>query len=127
MAYDFLIKQNSTLPPLQMEFIDDGRNYTRELSKALLSADVYFTMTNIENGIKHISNNKASILLKSNKTCDEKYIIEYQWKPRDTKNIGVYKGEFKIIFPQDLKIDNITIPKGVLTVPISQELYIHII
>ena len=126
MAYNFFINKNSTLPSLRMEAINDGRHDFSKLSIALQSADVYFTMTNIDNGIKKVSNAKADVVLMENSICEEKYIIEYKWKERDTKTPGVYKGEFKIVFDGNLKADNICLPKGELIVPISQELMIHV-
>lgn len=127
MAYNFFIKQNSTLPSLQMEFIDNGKNDVKLLNTALLSSTIYFTMTNIENGVKHISNAPAEIIPNNTDGCSEKYIIEYKWKNRDTKSCGLYKGQFKIVFPQDINIDNTIIPEGILIAPISQDLLIHII
>lgn len=127
MAYNFFINKGATLPTLRMEAINDGRHDFSKLNIALQAADVYFNMTNIENGIRKIANQKANVIMKEDDGCEDKYIIEYQWKERDTKTPGLYKGEFRIIFNDTVEVDGKTLPVGELIVPISQELHIHII
>lgn len=127
MAYNFFINKGATLPTLRMEAINDGRHDFSKLNIALQAADVYFNMTNIENGIRKIANQKANVIMKENNGCEDKYIIEYQWKERDTKTPGLYKGEFRIVFNDTVEVDGKTLPIGELIVPISQELHIHII
>ena len=127
MAYNFFINKGSTLPTLRMEAINDGRHDFSKLNIALQAADVYFNMTNIENGIRKIANQKANVIMKEDNGCEDKYIIEYQWKERDTKTPGLYKGEFRIVFNDTVEVDGKTLPIGELIVPISQELHIHII
>lgn len=126
MAYNFFINKGATLPTLRMEAINDGRHDFSKLNIALQAADVYFNMTNIENGIKKIANQKANVIMKEDDGCEDKYIIEYQWKERDTKTPGLYKGEFRIVFNDTVEVDGKTLPIGELIVPISQELHIHI-
>lgn len=127
MAYNFFINKGATLPTLRMEAINDGRHDFSKLNIALQAADVYFNMTNIENGIRKIANQKADVIMKEDDGCEDKYIIEYQWKERDTKTPGLYKGEFRIVFNDTVEVDGKTLPIGELIVPISQELYVHII
>lgn len=127
MAYNFFINKGATLPTLRMEAINDGRHDFSKLNIALQAADVYFNMTNIENGIRKIANQKANVIMKEDNGCEDKYIIEYQWKERDTKTPGLYKGEFRIVFNDTVEVDSKTLPIGELIVPISQELHIHII
>lgn len=127
MAYNFFINKGATLPTLRMEAINDGRHDFSKLNIALQAADVYFNMTNIENGIRKIANQKANVIMKEDDGCEDKYIIEYQWKERDTKTPGLYKGEFRIVFNDTVEVDGKTLPIGELVVPISQELHIHII
>lgn len=127
MAYNFFINKGATLPTLRMEAINDGRHDFSKLNIALQAADVYFNMTNIENGIRKIANQKANVIMKEDNGCEDKYIIEYQWKERDTKTPGLYKGEFRIVLNDTVEVDGKTLPIGELIVPISQELHIHII
>lgn len=122
----FSIIKNATLPYLEIEPINDGRNDFKKLYYAIQSADATFTMTNMENGIKKIANAECYILPVEDETCDEKFKIQYRWKKRDTAEEGVYVGQFKIKFRDDLKVDNMIFPKGELIVPIAEELQIVI-
>lgn len=126
MAYNFFINKGATLPTLRMEVINDGRHDFSKLNTALEAAEVYFNMTDISNGIRKIANAQANVVLKEDTSCEDKYIIEYRWKERDTKSPGVYKGEFRIVFNDTIQTDNATYPSGELIVPISQELFIHV-
>lgn len=122
----FFINKNSTLPYLRMDVINDGRYDFRKLYIAMENADVSFTMTNLETGIKKIANAKAHIVPKNN-DCFDEYSIEYRWNKRDTKESGVYVGQFKIVFNDDITMEGITFPQGELIVPIAEELQINII
>ena len=128
MAYDFFIKRNATLPYLRMEVINDGRNNFNKLYTALQAADVYFSMTDINSGIKKIVNAPANVVEREGEICDEEYLIEYQWNERDTKMPGIYQGQFKIVFDGDITTsDGQTFPSGELIVPIAEELFIHVV
>lgn len=127
MAYNFFINKGATLPTLRMEAINDGRHDISKLNLALQSAEVYFNMTNIDNGVRKIANAKADVVLKEDTSCEEKYIIEYKWKERDTNTPGIYKGEFKIVLNGAIQSQDNSFSSGILVVPISQELFIHII
>lgn len=126
MAYNFFINKGATLPTLRMEVINDGRHNFSKLNTALEAADVYFNMTDINNGVRKIANAQANVVLKEDTSCEDKYIIEYKWKERDTNTPGIYKGEFKIVFNGTIQNGDNNFPSGTLTVPISQELFIHI-
>lgn len=122
----FFINQNSTLPYLRMDVINDGRFDFNKLFIALENADITFTMSNLETGIKKIANAKAYIVPKED-GCVDGYSIEYRWNQRDTKESGTYIGQFKIIFNDDIIMDGFSFPKGELIVPIAEELQINII
>ena len=53
---EFNINKNYTLPYLEMKIIKDGRNDYKKEYYALQNADVYFTMVNLNSGVKVISN-----------------------------------------------------------------------
>ena len=122
----FSIIKNATLPYLEIEPIQDGRNDFKKLYYAIQSADVTFTMTNMENGIKKIANAKCYVIPSDDDSCEEKFKIQYRWKKRDTSEEGVYVGHFKITFNDNLKVGDMTFPKGELIVPIAEELQIVI-
>ena len=75
----FRICQNSILPTLRVELINDGRyDYLKsyEFNNAIQNADVTFTMVG-DNGKIKISKSPATIVLVGENTCEERYIIEY--------------------------------------------------
>ena len=98
----------------------------KQFNIAIQSADVFFTMTNMDNGIKKIANAKAHVVSYNDGGCEEKFKIQYRWKERDTKDSGRYLGQFKIRFNDNIKMENIIFPKGDLIVPIAEELVINI-
>lgn len=120
----FVINKNSTLPYLEIEPIHDGRHTYKKLYLAIQAATVTFTMTNMESGIKKIANAPCYIVPIDGEACEEKYKIQYRWNTRDTSESGVYIGQFKIRFDNDITIDGMTFPKGDLIVPIAEELQI---
>ena len=123
----FNIRQNSTLPYLEMELINDGRNNFNKAYMALQSASATFNMVDEANNVKKIVNAKTYIVPIEDKGCIEKVKIQYRWNKRDTKDKGQFKGFFKITFSDTIVADGIDFPKGDLIVPISEELLINII
>ena len=123
---EFYINQNSTLPALRMELIEDGRHDYNKFFEAIQNADITFTMVNLDTGITKIAKAPCYIKLKEGDGCVEQYVICYDWKERDTKEKGVFKGLFTIKFNGNLKNDNYTYPTGTLEMPIRDDLYITI-
>lgn len=122
----FLITQNSTLPTLKIDLIDNGRDNYNKCYYALQAADIYFTMTNKTTGIVKILNGECYIKLHENNGCVEKYSICYDWKKRDTKEVGVYEGKFNIVYDDQLTSDDTTFPRGNMFVPIAEQIEIII-
>ena len=120
----FVINKNSTLPYLEIEPIHDGRHTYKKLYLALQAASVTFTMCNMVTGIKKIANAPCYIVPFDDEGCEEKYKIQYRWNKRDTSEAGVYIGQFKIKFENNITIEDMTFPKGELIVPIAEELQI---
>lgn len=121
----FNINKNATLPYLEIELIQDGRTDYRKVYYAIQNADVYFTMTNLDNGVRVIANSKCDIITFS-EGCENKFKIRYTWKKNDTKLSGRYVGTFKIVFADDINVDGYQFPKGELIVPIGEELIINV-
>lgn len=116
---DFFINKNSTLPLLVMELIEDGRNNYKEFYNLIQNANITFSMTDVETGVRKISRQPASCLLKENcLDCDEEYYVIYVWRDRDVNRVGTYKAEFTFEF-----LDG----SGVLIAPIREQLNIHIL
>lgn len=126
MQQQFFINQNSTLPTLRMELINDGRNDFKKFHEAIENAEITFTMTNTDTGVIKIANEKAYIVEKEGDGCEEQYLICYQWRPRDTKEKGVFEGVFNIHFDGTLTSEYTTYPKGDLVMPIREKLIIVI-
>ena len=123
----FYIKQNSTLPTLRMELIEDGRHDFHKFHECIQGADITFTMTNIDTNVVKVAKGKAYIKLRENDDCTEQYVICYDWKAHDTKEAGSYKGLFEITFADDIKNDDYTYPSGILNMPIREELAVIVL
>ena len=122
----FVINKNATLPYLEIEPIHDGRHTYKKLYLALQSATVTFSMTNMVNGVRTIANAPCYIVPINDEVCEERFKIQYRWNKRDTKETGVFIGQFKIKFEDDISIEGMIFQKGELIVPISEDLQIII-
>lgn len=113
---NFIINKESTKPYLRMELIETGlSNHSKFYDDIQKGCEVVFTMTDINNGVKRISNSPAYFVPRLD--CDEeKYDIVYKWNKRDTQKEGTYKGEFKLTFNDG----------SILIAPIQEELIINI-
>lgn len=124
---EFYINKDSVLPQLRMELIDDGRRDFWKFNEDIQNADITFTMTNLQTGLIKIMNEPCYIKLREDGGCEDEYVICYDWKKRDTKEKGVYEGEFTINFGKDLKSDVTVYPSGELIMPIREKLQITIL
>ena len=121
------LNKGSELPKLRVELIQDGKTDFRKFYLALQAADsVTFTMTNLETGIKKIAKAPAEIVYDENSGCEERYLLQYTWKKRDTNESGTFVGHFHIIFNDQVVTDGLVFPKGELIVPIEEPLNIII-
>jgi len=127
MAQYFYLKKGSTLPTLRMDLINDGRHSFHKFLECIQAADITFTMVNVDTNVVKIANARAYVKLRENDSCEEEYVICYDWKPRDTKESGTYKGTFEITFSSEVKNDDYIYPSGVLNMPIREELNIIIL
>lgn len=124
----FYINKDSVLPRLRVELAYDGRfefMKTSHFYAAIQNADVTFSMWD-EHDVLKISEAPCNIILTDKDTCDERYIIEYPWKKRDTRFPGQYKGRFTITFKDDLYEFDQTYEGGDLIMPIYEDLVIFI-
>ena len=119
---EFFINKNSTLPPLKMELVNDGRNDFRKFFEQIQNATIKFNMYDVKNNVKRIANSSAEIELKC-ESCDiggdeAEYYIVYKWNNRDTQKAGKFNGEFVITF-----LDG----TGTLLAPIRDKLFINVL
>ena len=122
----FNINKDSELPYLEIEPIVNGRNTFLKIYEAIQSAEVTFSMKNIDTGIWKIANAKAYIVNYSDQGCEDRFKIQYRWKKRDTKESGRYLAQFKIKFSDDIVSGDTTFPKGELIVPIAEGIIVNI-
>jgi len=115
---DFYINKNSTLPIMKLDVIQDGRNDMSKLYELIQNSNIYFSMSNLETGVKVIGKKPALALYKDSSCNTEEYYIGYQFSEKETKTPGTYVGQFTIEF-----LDG----SGTLIVPIREELYIHVL
>jgi hypothetical protein len=128
MIDNFFIRKGATMPNLRLELVVDGKYdfmKSSHFNNAIQNANVTFSMTD-EHDVLRISNQPCSIVLVDQDTCDEKYIIEYRWKQRDTRNAGHYKGKITIEFMDDIYENGVTYESGTYIGPIYEELDIFI-
>jgi hypothetical protein len=112
-----------------MEVINDGRNDFWKCYLALQATypgAVTFSMWNQDTGIYKIANAPCTIVYDEDSGCEERYFIQYDWKPGDTDESGIFNGQFKINFNDNVVADGLTFPKGDLIVPIAEDLTISI-
>ena len=116
----FNIKQYATLPILQLKLIRDGRNDYNDFYKKLENATVTFAMKDVASGRLQVANEEGMLLLKNgcNEMGQKEYYIGYAFTQEDTEIPGIYCGEFKLIFLDDM---------SELITPINEELQIHVI
>lgn len=126
--HTFYINKNSVLPRLRVELAYDGRYEfmkTSHFYAAIQNADVTFSMWDDHDVLK-ISDAPCNIVLTDQDSCDERYIIEYVWKKRDTRIPGQYRGRFTITFKDDIYEFNQIYDGGDLIMPIYEDLTIFI-
>lgn len=127
MAQYHYINQNSDLPPLRMELVNDGKFEFLKSSKfgnAIQNADVTFSMWD-ENDVLRISEAPCNIV-QSDNGCEDFYIIEYRFNKRDTKKKGKFKGQFKIDFKGDIYQEGVDYHDGTLIMPIYEDVYVMV-
>ena len=127
---EFNINRNNTLPKLRMELINSGRydfHRANLYNTAIQNADITFSMADRENGILKIAKEPARAVLEEDAGCEERYVLEYSWKERDTKRPGIYEGWFTIKFHGDeIYEEGASYPDGILNLPIQEHLLIYV-
>lgn len=117
---NFFINKNATLPILKLELIKDGRNDYKKFHELIQNSNIYFSMSEVETGIKKIGKKPALCIIKEpDSDCTgEEYYLAYQFSEKETKKAGTFAGQFTLEF-----LDG----SGTLIVPIREELFIHVL
>lgn len=128
MAQEFFIRKGSVNPVLRMEVIKDGRYDFKKsmIDNAIQDSVVKFYMKDTETDLLKVAKADADIVLAQEEGCEEKYILQYKWKERDTKKEGIYEGWFEIDFNGNLKEEGVDYPSGKMRVPIQEDLIIYV-
>ena len=126
---EFIIKKGSVNPVLRMELIKDGRYDFKKsmIDNAIQDSVVKFYMKDVETNLLKVAKADADIVLAQEEGCEEKYILQYKWKERDTKKEGIYERWFEINFNGNLKEEGVDYPSGKMIVPIQEKLQIVIL
>ena len=126
---EFNVRVGATLTVLRMELIENGRYdfHKAKINNALQDSDVVFSMKDIETGILKVSKAKAVIKNADTEGCEDKYVVEYDWQPRDTAKPGIYEGWFDIDFNGDVIEEGVDYPAaGKLRMPVTESLLIYV-
>lgn len=125
----FYINKDSELPYLRMELIHDGKYdflKNNRFNMSVQNADITFSMWDENDNLK-IADAPCDLVLSEEGGCEDRYIIQYRWKKRDTNKKGQYRGQFKITFNgSDIYQEGKSYPTGDLIMPIYEDLVIMI-
>lgn len=125
---EFYLRKGNTAIPLRMEVINDGRyDYRKSLiNNSLMDCKVTFSMKNTETGLLKVSKMPAEVVVAKTEGCEEKYILQYKFKPRDVKETGIFEGWFDITFNGNLTEKDETYLTGDFRVPVEEKLLIFV-
>lgn len=117
---EFFIRQDATMPSLQLELLQDGiQGYNKQVEQ-LENATVTFSMQEVNSCVKKIIC-KPMIVEDCTDTCQEcfpKYKLVYNFTSRDTNSKGRYEGTIEVNF-----LDGC----GKLILPIHEKLFINVV
>jgi hypothetical protein len=113
---EFIIKENTTLPVLMMQVVNDGRSDYKTFMESLEVSKIYFSMIDVENGIPKIVSSPADIVpIRLPEGSEPQYYIYYRFSSDNTNKVGRYTGQFLIQNDE-----------GNLILPLREELYINV-
>ena len=115
---EFTIGQNSTLPLLKLQVVNDGIENYNSMMEFIERSSIFFTMVDTTNEIPKVYSKSAGFVEKFglNPNASPEYYVYYKFEPEETNRIGRYEGQFMFI--------NET---GTLVLPIREKLFINIV
>jgi len=115
---EFTIGQNSSLPLLKLQVVNDGTQNFDSMMKFIETSSVFFSMIRSENGIPKILTKSAGFVekLEMDPNASPEYYVYYRFTTQDTSKVGRYEGQFLFINEE-----------GTLVLPIRESLYINVI
>jgi hypothetical protein len=115
---EFTIGQNSSLPLLKLQVVNDGTQNFDSMMKFIETSSVFFSMIKTENGIPKILTKSAGFVekLEMDPNASPEYYVYYRFTTQDTSKPGRFEGQFLFINED-----------GTLVLPIRESLYINVI
>ena len=115
---NFYIKKNSTLPVLTVEVVVDEGTKFRTTNDSFSSSTITFSMRDENTNIYKIIDKSVSVKEKytTGDSPFKSYFLEIQFTSKETKKVGSFFGEFKIVNSN-----------GTELLPIQDEIIINII
>ena len=114
---EFFIKKGATLPLLNLNIIDNGRNDYNNFMDTIELSSLFFSMINVENGVPKIVNKPAGVGIYNSPIISgvSQYYVYYQFQNTDTNKEGRFEGEF-ILKNND----------GTIVLPLGEKLFINV-
>lgn len=116
---DYFIRKGSDYSEVTMELVKDGHTDYESFFKDIQDSTIKFNMVDSDTGFVKIPKGSVEACIDGD-DC----FLSYKFNPRDLNTVGTYIGKFIITFNQKLNIDS---SKEILTVPIREDLKIHIL
>lgn len=115
---EFTIGQNSTLPLLKLQVVNDGIENYNSMMEFIERSSIFFSMIDTTNGIPKVYTKPAGFVEKLGLTenASPEYYVYYRFNPNETNRSGRYEGQFMFINEG-----------GTLVLPIREKLYINIV
>lgn len=115
---EFTIGQNSSLPLLKLQVVNDGTQDYESMMKFIEESSIFFSMVSTDTGIPKILTKSAGFVekLEMDPNAAPEYYVYYKFTTRDTSKVGRFEGQFLFI--------NGT---GTLVLPIRESLYINVV
>ena len=114
---EFKIGQNSTLPLLKLQVVNDGIENYNSMMEFIERSSIFFSMVDTTNEIPKVYAKPAGFVEKLglDPNASPEYYVYYRFSPEETNRVGRYEGQFM------LKNND-----GVLILPIREKLFINV-
>lgn len=115
---EFTIGQNTTLPILKLQVVNDGIIDINGMMEFIERSSIFFSMVSVENEIPKIDKKSAGFVEKMelNPNATDEFYVYYKFTEQDTNKVGRYEGQFLFINEQ-----------GTLILPIREKLFINVV
>jgi predicted Holliday junction resolvase-like endonuclease len=114
---DFFIRKDTTYSELVLELIKSSYEDSEKFFEDLQAASIRFSMYDVDTNFMKVANKSAHCFPDAENFGE--YFISYKFSPRDVDTVGTFIGKFTITFNDT--------SKGKLTIPVKEDLKIHIL